>query len=157
MMSLMNNAFQNSSSSIVSSKFSGDLEDLRVAPITQAQILWAMSLGSVIRGTLVAGITLLVGQLFHQYLFSEFIQIAHWWAVLFFAVFAGLIFGLIGISIAFCIEFVFSFCFITAHIFRWGFCFYRTFAKFLADVMSNESLILSYKWFALWDAWTGRC
>ena len=44
MMSLMNNAFQNSSSSIVSSKFSGDLEDLRVAPITQAQILWAMSL-----------------------------------------------------------------------------------------------------------------
>lgn len=101
MMSLMNNAFQNSSSSVVTSKFSGDLEDIRVAPITHSQILWAMSLGSVIRGTLVALITFIVGQLFHRYLFSEFLLIAHWWAVIYFSILAGLIFGLIGISIAF--------------------------------------------------------
>ena len=32
-MGLINNAFQNSSSSIVTSKFSGDLEDIRVAAV----------------------------------------------------------------------------------------------------------------------------
>ena len=41
-MGLINNAFQNSSSSVVTSKFSGDLEDLRVVPISNTQIIFAM-------------------------------------------------------------------------------------------------------------------
>ncbi|MES2856068.1 MAG: ABC transporter permease, partial [Bdellovibrionota bacterium] len=43
MMGVLNNAFQNSSSSIVSGKFSGDLEDLKVVPLTPQMIMWAMS------------------------------------------------------------------------------------------------------------------
>lgn len=101
MMGLINNAFQNSSSSIVSSKFSGDLEDLRVAPITDSEIIWAMSLGAVVRGAIVAGITYLVGSLFIYYQQGQWLHIAHPFVTLFFLLVAGLIFGMIGISVAF--------------------------------------------------------
>lgn len=101
MMSLINNAFQNSSSSIVSSKFSGDLEDLRVAPVTDREIIWAMSLGSVVRGSIVAVITYIVGSLFMWYQDGHFLVITHPVVTIFFLLIAGLIFGMIGISVAF--------------------------------------------------------
>ncbi|MEK2645616.1 ABC transporter permease [Bdellovibrio sp. BCCA] len=101
MMGLINNSFQNSSSSIVSSKFSGDLEDLRVAPITDREIIWAMSLGSLVRGSIVALITYMVGSAFMLYQQGEWLAIAHPMITLFFLIVAGLIFGMIGISIAF--------------------------------------------------------
>lgn len=101
MMSLINNSFQNSSSSIVSSKFSGDMEDLRVAPVTDREIIWAMSLGSLVRGTLVAIITYIVGSAFMYYQEGHLLTITHPFVTLFFLVIAGLIFGMIGISIAF--------------------------------------------------------
>ncbi len=101
MMGLINNSFQNSSSSIVSSKFSGDMEDLRVAPVTDREIIWAMSLGSLVRGSLVAVITYVVGSLFMYYQEGHLLAVAHPLITLFFLVVAGLIFGMIGISIAF--------------------------------------------------------
>lgn len=101
MMGLMNNAFQNSSSSIVSSKFSGDLEDLRVAPLADQQIIWAMALAALVRGFIVAGITYIVGSLFCLYLQGEILVVAHPLVMLYFIVMGGLIFGLLGISIAF--------------------------------------------------------
>ena len=45
MMAVLNNSFQNASSSVVSGKFSGDLEDYRVAPLSVHAILWALALG----------------------------------------------------------------------------------------------------------------
>ncbi len=101
MMGLMNNAFQNSSSSIVSSKFSGDLEDLRVAPLSNQQIIWAMSLGALVRGLVVSVITFLVGSLFCYYQSGEILQITHPILTFYFIVVGGLIFGLLGISVAF--------------------------------------------------------
>jgi ABC-2 type transport system permease protein len=101
MMGLINNSFQNSSSSIVSSKFSGDMEDLRVAPVSDGEIIWAMSLGALVRGSVVAVITYFVGSMFMLYQQGEWLMIAHPFATLFFLVLAGLIFGMIGISIAF--------------------------------------------------------
>jgi ABC-2 type transport system permease protein len=104
MMSLMNNAFQNSSSSIVSSKFSGDLEDLRVAPVTNQQIIWAMGLGALVRGSIVSLITYIVGSLFCYTQLGHILEIEHPFFVLYFVVVGGLIFGLLGISIAFWAE-----------------------------------------------------
>ena len=101
MMGLMNNAFQNSSSSIVSSKFSGDLEDLRVVPITNQQIVWALSLGGLVRGALVAVITYLVGTLFYFFQTGSWVGLAHPVVTLFFVTVSGLMFSQIGISVAF--------------------------------------------------------
>lgn len=101
MMGLMNNAFQNSSSSIVSSKFSGDLEDIRVAPITNNQIIWALSLGSLIRGAFVAAITYLSGLWFYYFQKGEWLWISHPLVLIYFVVAGGILFGFIGICVAF--------------------------------------------------------
>jgi len=94
MMSLMNNAFQNSSSSVVSSKFSGDLEDLRVAPLTNQQIIWALSFGALVRGFVVSVITYAVGSIFCYYQLHSILQIAHPLHVVYFVVVGGLILGI---------------------------------------------------------------
>lgn len=101
MMGLMNNAFQNSSSSIVTSKFSGDLEDIRVAPLRNYQIISALSCAALIRGLVVAFVTFVVGTLFYYFQYKSFLGLAHPWVLLFFLIFGGLIFGLLGISVAF--------------------------------------------------------
>lgn len=101
MMGLMNNAFQNASGSLVSSKFTGDIEDLAVVPITRSQIIWALSLASVVRGGLVALTTLLVGEVFYFFQYQEFLMPAHPLWLIYFVVVAGLVFGQIGLMAAF--------------------------------------------------------
>lgn len=99
-MGLINNAFQNSSSSVVTSKFSGDLEDIRVAPIPHSYIIWSMGLGGVFRGSLVAIITGVVGAIFHYMQLNEVMYVEHpFWLLYFFAV-GGLIFAFLGIFVA---------------------------------------------------------
>lgn len=100
-MGLINNAFQNSSSSIVTSKFSGDLEDLRVAPIPHSYIIWAMGIGGVFRGSVVALMTGLVGSLFHWLQISEMLPLKHPLWIIYFLVVGGLTFAFIGIFVAF--------------------------------------------------------
>ncbi len=101
MMTLINNSFQNSSSSVVASKFSGDLEDIRAAPITNFQIVAALSVGALIRGIIVSLVTLLVGEVFYFVTRQEWLGVAHPIDFLFFTISGGLLFGLLGISVAF--------------------------------------------------------
>lgn len=101
MMGLINNAYQNSSSSIVNMKFTGELEDLAVVSISLKEIIAAMSLAALVRGGIVALVTGLVGAAFMFWTQGELISISHPWAVLYFATMAGLSFGAIGINVAF--------------------------------------------------------
>ncbi len=101
MMGCLNNAFQNTSSSIVGSKFGGDLEDLKVAPLSVFQIIWAMSLAGVLRGLIVGGITMLIGQLFYLNIHGGWLAIENPLTALFFLVVGGLTFSQLGISVAF--------------------------------------------------------
>lgn len=101
MMGCLNNAFQNSSSSIVSSKFTGDLEDYRVSLLTHQQIIWAMSLGGLFRGFVVGLVTFLVGAIFLMVVEQPQLPIPHPWAVAFFLTVGGLAFSQLGIAVAF--------------------------------------------------------
>lgn len=101
MMSLMNNAFQNSSSSIAVSKFSGDLEDLRVAPLTPHHLLLSMGLGAVVRGAVVAIITYIVGIIFYYLQFQEILTIKHPLILIYFILAGGFLFGLLGVCAGF--------------------------------------------------------
>jgi ABC-2 type transport system permease protein len=101
MMGLMNNAFQNSSSSIAVMKFSGDLEDIRVTPLSSHHILMAMGLGSVIRGLTVACVTYIVGVIFYFIQFRDFLGISHPLVLAYFVLVGGFIFGLLGICAGF--------------------------------------------------------
>jgi ABC-2 type transport system permease protein len=100
-MGLINNSFQNSSSSIVTSKFSGDLEDIRVAPISNHQIIWAMGIGGIIRGTTVALISGLVGLVFHYFIVGELLPLKFPSLFVLFLILNGLIFSFCGIFVAF--------------------------------------------------------
>lgn len=100
-MGLINNSFQNSSSSIVTSKFSGDLEDIRVAPISNHQIIWAMGIGGIIRGATVAFMSGIVGMVFHYFMVGELLPIMHPGLFVLFTILCGLIFSFCGIFVAF--------------------------------------------------------
>lgn len=101
MMAVLNNAYQNSSSSIISGKFSGDLEDWKVAPLGCHGLLWALALGGLTRGVVVGLITLLVGQIFYWLEFSHLLTVAHPMLLVLFLIIGGLSFSLFGISVAF--------------------------------------------------------
>ena len=101
MMGVLNNAFQNSSSSIVSGKFSGDLEDLKVVPLTPEMITWAMSIAALTRGILVGIVTYFVGAVFQYLLEGSMPSVAHPFYLLIFLCVGGLTFAKLGIAVAF--------------------------------------------------------
>lgn len=100
-MTVLNNAFQNSSSSILSSKFHGDIHDLKVVPLTTNQIIWAFSIASLIRGAFVGLVTFLVSEVFFLVNKGSLISVAHPFWFFAFLILGGLSFGFIGISVGF--------------------------------------------------------
>lgn len=101
MMGVLNNAFQNSSSSIGTSKFHGDLEDLRIVPLSATQIVWALGIGGLIRGALVGFITFSIGEIFYRLQVGEVLPIAHPAILFVFLLLGGVSFSFLGIAIAF--------------------------------------------------------
>lgn len=101
MMGVLNNAFQNSSSSIATSKFHGDLEDLRTVPLTRLQIVMAMSLAGMVRGFVVGLVTYAVGQVFFYFTQGTWLVIAHPFSLVFFLCIGGYAFSALGIAIGF--------------------------------------------------------
>ena len=104
MMSCLNNAFQNSSSSVISSKFSGDMQDYKVTPLSYHHIIWAMALGSVVRGLIVSFMTYLIGQCFYFFQYGEFLSLYSlpWFIVFLFL--GGVSFGMLGIAISIIVK-----------------------------------------------------
>lgn len=100
-MSCLNNAFQNTSSSIVVGKFGGELEDLRIAPLSTNAILWSMALAGLTRAFIVGLITLCVGEVFHYYINNSFMEIIHPFSLFFYLTVGCLTFAFMGIAVAF--------------------------------------------------------
>lgn len=64
MLSLIQNAFLNTASSMFVMKIQGTIVDLLVAPLSSSEILIAFMLGGIARGLLVGGIVWLVSGIF---------------------------------------------------------------------------------------------
>lgn len=101
MMAVLNNAFQNSSSSVITSKFHGDLEDLRMVPLSPFQVIAAFSIGGLIRGLLVGIVVLAVGEVMHFYTIGAWLPVHNVFILLLFLAIGGLAFAQLGITIAF--------------------------------------------------------
>lgn len=101
MMAALNNAYQNTASTIINSKFHGDLMDLRVVPLSNQMIVWALSLGALVRGFVVGLFTLLISLLFSYFSMGSLISIAHPILFLVFITVGSLTFGMLGIAIGF--------------------------------------------------------
>jgi ABC-2 type transport system permease protein len=91
MMSLLQNAFANSSSSLIQSKVMGNIVFLLLTPLTYLQFFSAFLAASVIRGLVVGLSIYLVSMLFVD------IQIAHPWWILTFALLGSALLGTFGI------------------------------------------------------------
>lgn len=99
-MGVLNNSFQNASSSVITSKFHGDFQDLRIVPLQPAQIVWAYACAATLRGAMVGCGVGIVGQIFHLIKYGTLISIAHPFLLLLFIALSGATFGFIGLTIA---------------------------------------------------------
>jgi ABC-2 type transport system permease protein len=91
MMQVLNNAFANSSSSLLQSKMNGLMGDFITPPLTPLELASGFALGAATRGLLVGAVTLLAVLPFAG------IGIAHLWAIVYFGIGAALILGFLGI------------------------------------------------------------
>lgn len=91
MMSILNNAFANSSSSILQAKMMGLTPDFLTPPLSSVELAFAFAAGAVTRGLFVGTVTAVA-----VWMFTRF-HIHHVWAVLYFGVGAALMLGLLGI------------------------------------------------------------
>ncbi len=101
MMGVLNNSFTNSASSLMISKYHGDLEDLKITPLSGHEILWAISMASLCRGLIVGATILFTGEIFAYLQMNELVTIAHPAWALFFMIIGGLAFGQLGIVVGF--------------------------------------------------------
>jgi ABC-2 type transport system permease protein len=94
MLSIIQNAFLNSASSMFIMKVQGTIVDLLVAPLSTADMILAFTLAAVIRGVMVGGIVWLVAAFFTGF------EVAHPGWVVAFSVLVGMTFALLGLAIA---------------------------------------------------------
>ena len=94
MLSLIQNAFLNTASSMFIMKMQGTIIDLLVAPISVGELLWGFTLAAVLRGLLVGGLVWLVAAVFTGF------AVAHLAWVLVFALLVSTTFALLGLAIA---------------------------------------------------------
>jgi ABC-2 type transport system permease protein len=90
MMSILNNAFANSSSSLLQAKMNGLVGDFMTPPLSPPEHVAAFALGAATRGMLVGAVTWLAVLPFTG------LPITHLWAVLYFGIAASLILGMLG-------------------------------------------------------------
>ena len=91
MMAVMQNAFANTSSSIMIGKVQGNIVDVLMPPLSGAELTLAFALGGLTRGILVGLAVILAIWCFVP------VHVAHWGAVLFFGLSASLLLSLLGV------------------------------------------------------------
>ena len=93
MMAMLNNAFANASSSLLQSKMMGLTSDFMTPPLSALEQVLAFTLGAATRGVVVGAVTAIT------IFFLPFtdLSVAHPWAVVYFAVAASLLLGLVGV------------------------------------------------------------
>ena len=96
MMAALNNAFLNCAGSIVTSKFHGDIQDLKMIPLSDYLILSAFALGGLIRGIVVGVLTLMACEIGFFIVNGHLLPIKHPGLFLIFLVLGGLSFGFLG-------------------------------------------------------------
>jgi len=101
MMAALNNSLDGAASAIVTGKYYGDLQDLRVAPLSYHNIVWGIGLSSATRGASIAIGVGIIGELFSLLFYREWIQIAYLPVALLFLFIAALSLGLLGVAIGF--------------------------------------------------------
>ena len=91
MMSVLQNAFANSSSSMIQSKFFGNITFLLVSPLSATEITTAFVAAAVVRGIAVGAAVLVCGWFFYDF------SLAHPWLMLVFTILCSALLGAMGL------------------------------------------------------------
>jgi ABC-2 type transport system permease protein len=94
MMAMIQNAFANTTSSLMIAKIQGSMSDLLMPPLSPAELVWGFALGGVTRG-LICGVTVAIAMII-----TVHASIADWRLVLFHGVAASLLLSVLGILAA---------------------------------------------------------
>jgi len=94
MMAIIQNAFANTTSSLMIAKIQGSISDILMPPLSPAELVWGFALGGVTRGLLV-GLSVGVAMVLVVH-----VGIASWGLVIFHAVAASLLLSVLGILAA---------------------------------------------------------
>lgn len=90
-MSVVQQSFANTSSSLVMSKVIGMIIDILMPPFSAAEIMVAMIGACIVRGVLVGIISAIAISVFIQ------LEAHHWWAIVYFLVMSSTLLGLLGL------------------------------------------------------------
>ncbi len=101
MMSSLNNAFQNCAGSIVTSKFHGDIQDLKIIPLSDYQIVIGLGLGGIVRGFAVALVTFLTCEVFFYFTHDRILMVQNPMLLLLFLFLGSMAFGFLGVTTGF--------------------------------------------------------
>lgn len=98
-MSLINQSFQNGSSSIFSMKITGEIIDIKSTALNIQQIIFGVAFSGLIRGLIVSLLTLSLGECFHFYFEGELLPLhsALWFFA--FLTLGGMVFAMLGFSV----------------------------------------------------------
>jgi ABC-2 type transport system permease protein len=96
-MSMLNNALQNSASSIISSKFHNDLQDLKVIPVPSFLIAAAYILAGVVRAAMCGLLVYAMGNLCHYLWDGQWIPMHNPLIFILFGTLSAVFFSCIGI------------------------------------------------------------
>ena len=99
MMSIIRNAFDNSSGSIITSKFCGEFEDYKALPLSVSQIAWALSIAGLVRGFLVGMVVYVTSVVLFYWNTSQVLHLSNMTLFIFFSAISGLAFGHLGIFV----------------------------------------------------------
>ena len=98
-LSMLNQSFQNGSSSIFSMKITGEIIDIKTTAITPIQMIFAVAFSGLLRGLIVSFLTLVIGQIFHLIFEGSFLPIFNLFTLILLLILGGLSFSMIGFSI----------------------------------------------------------
>lgn len=90
-MAVVQQSFANSSSSLVMSKVIGMIVDLLMPPFSALEIMLAMIGSCIMRGILICIISCITISFFIH------IEVAHWWAAIYFIIMSSMMLGLLGL------------------------------------------------------------
>ena len=98
-MSLINQSFQNGSSSIFSMKITGEIIDIKSTALNIQQIIFGIALSGLLRGLIVSLLTLCMGEIFHFYFEGSFLPLHNAFSLVVFLVLGGIVFTMLGFSV----------------------------------------------------------
>ncbi len=93
LMAMAMNAFSNNSSSLLQQKLQRAIDDQLSSPVNNGSLMWAFTLGGLIRGTIIAALTFGTAALLID------IPVAHPWLLVSSLLVCGLFFGALGVLV----------------------------------------------------------